>query len=127
MGTVETNDRPSGFAKRADSKDAIFPSPTPKKSPIGQSTAGFDSPSQNIWSLMSRRCSAFLGIVPLIQILRIMPEPLISPSAKVCPGATTTNASPFAPWLVLPALPFAPVGFSGLIHLVCSSDIRNKS
>ena len=126
IGTVMLNDRPSGFWNSALSNGTARPSPIPKKSPIGALTAGVAARSQYISRRTSRRCSALRGMVPLIQMRWTMPAPRMSARSTLAPGGTTMNAAPLAPLLTVPPAPRAPVGFSGLIHRVCTSCMRYR-
>src|ERR1035437_8225289 len=75
---------------------------------------------------------------PLIHIDWIAPGPLISANAKSSPGLMTKYGETFqscprsraqaaaAPSVDMPALPFAPVWFSGLIDRVWAFDSRDR-
>ncbi len=74
--------------------------------------------------------------VGVIQICWMKPGPLISPSVKVVLALMRTEGETFqpcprsraAPWPVpsvaIPALPFSPVKFSGLMERDCAFETR---
>src|SRR6266853_1458550 len=76
--------------------------------------------------------------VGVIQICWIQPGRLISPIVNVEPALMTTEGETFQPWpksraaplpvpsRAMPALPFSPVKFSGLIERVLALDVRYK-
>ena len=72
----------------------------------------------------------------VIQICWMQPGPLISASVKVVPALMLTDGETFQPWpssrearlpvpsVAMPALPFSPVKFSGLIERVWAFEVR---
>ena len=123
IGTKQLRLRPSGFEKSADSNCAIWPSPTPKKSPTGALTAGLAAPSQNISSFRPRSiCGLRSGIV--IQMRRTVPEAFFaSASTTLAPALMGMVGEPLRPPPACAARPFSPDGFSGLAHRVSKSCI----
>ena len=74
----------------------------------------------------------------VIQICWIAPEPSISARVKVVPALMRTEGETFQPWpssraaflpvpsVAMPALPFSPVKFSGLIERDWALDSRER-
>ena len=118
IGIVKLKERPSGFENNAFLYALDLPRPKPKKSPIGAETAGVLLPSQYISIRTCCIWSADLGMVPLNHMRLTIPAPVASNKLIFSPASNVINARPFAPLFVMPALPLAPVGFSGLTQIV---------
>ena len=63
----------------------------------------------------------------VIQMRWITPQPLTLRSTRDSPALIAWHGLPLAPRFSMAALPFAPVGFSKLVHRVDSSRMRYRS